>query len=53
MFDDHEAKANSLCSLTIKQFAEVTVWNEPTVPNLFNCADFPSCDYGRTKISEI
>ena len=53
MIDDLEAKANSLCFITIKQFAEMTGWSEPTVQNLFNRKDFPSCNYGKTKIAEI
>ena len=32
---------------------EATGWSEPTVKNLFNRPDFPSCDFGKEKKAEI
>lgn len=37
--------------VTIKEFAEITGWSIPTVQNLYNRPDFPSCDYGKEKVA--
>lgn len=48
-----EKKTCSLSFISIKEFARLSGWSEPTVQDLFNRADFPSCDFGKTKIAEI
>lgn len=37
---------------SIKDVIQLTGWSEPTVIKLFNDPDFPSCNYGKTKIVE-
>lgn len=37
---------------TIEDLAELMHWGEGTVQKLFNAPDFPSVDYGRTKVVE-
>ena len=37
---------------TIKEVAKLTGWSIPTVQNLFNRRDFPSCDFGSSKVVE-
>lgn len=37
----------------VKDMCEATGWSEPTVKNLFNRPDFPSCDFGKEKKAEI
>ncbi len=38
---------------TIKETAKLLNWSEKTTQDLFNRKDFPSCDFGRTKIVEM
>ena len=37
---------------TIEQLIEMLGWSEATVQKLFNAPDFPSVDFGRTKVVE-
>lgn len=37
---------------TTKDVANLTGWSMPTVLDLFNRADFPSCDFGQGKVVE-
>lgn len=39
--------------ITIKEFAKASGMNEQTVQHLFNRPDFPSCDFGKSKIAEV
>lgn len=39
--------------LTAADVAKLTGWSKPTVDQLFNCAEFPACDYGKSKIVEV
>lgn len=39
--------------ITIREFAKITGISEPTVQEIFRRPDFPSCDYGKSKIAEI
>ena len=47
-----ETKLSEPRFYTIKEVAKMTGWSIPTVQNLFNRRDFPSCDFGRGKIVE-
>ena len=47
-----EAKLTEPKFYTIKEVAKITGWSEPTVQNLFNRGEFPSCDYGKSKVVE-
>ena len=37
---------------TIEKLIEMLGWSEATVQKLFNAPDFPSVDYGKTKVVE-
>lgn len=37
---------------TIERLIEMLGWSEATVQKLFNAPDFPSVDYGKTKVVE-
>lgn len=37
---------------TIGETAKLLRWSEPTVQDLFNREDFPSCDFGKKKVVE-
>ncbi len=37
---------------TIEETAKLLGWSAPTVQDLFNRKDFPSCDFGKKKIVE-
>lgn len=37
----------------IREMTELTGWSLPTVQNLYNRPDFPSCDFGKEKMAEI
>ena len=47
-----EAKLAEPKFYTIKEVAKMTGWSIPTVQNLFNRRDFPSCDFGSSKVVE-
>ena len=47
-----EAKLKEPKFYTIKEVAKMTGWSIPTVQNLFNRRDFPSCDFGSSKVVE-
>lgn len=36
----------------IEETAKLLGWSAPTVQDLFNRRDFPSCDYGKKKVVE-
>lgn len=38
---------------SIAEVAKILGWSEPTVQDLFNRRDFPSCDFGRKKVVEM
>ncbi len=38
---------------TIDETANLLGWSAPTVQDLFNRKDFPSCDFGKKKVVEI
>lgn len=42
-----------LCFVNAEDLAKMTGLSRKTVLNLFNDPEFPSCDYGKTKIAEI
>lgn len=46
-------EAQMLRFITIKEFMKMSGWSQTTVQNLYNCPDFPCCDYGKEKIAEI
>lgn len=48
-----ETSLNKLVFVTIEDVCKSTGWSAVTVQNLFNRKDFPSCDYGKTKIAEV
>lgn len=48
-----ENKTQMLTFINIQQFAKITGWSIATVQDLFNRKDFPSCDFGKTKIAEL
>lgn len=48
-----ENKVNRLTFVTVEDLCTMTGWSPVTVQNLFNRADFPSCNFGKTKIAEI
>lgn len=39
--------------ISIQDFQNITGWSKPTVQDLYNRPDFPSCDYGKEKKAEI
>lgn len=47
-----ETKLSEPRFYTIKEVAKMTGWSIPTVQNLFNRRDFPSCDFGSSKVVE-
>lgn len=51
--NEMEDKVTMIRFLTIQEFSEISGWSLPVVKNLFNRADFPSCDYGKKKIVEV
>ena len=51
--DRIEKQTQKLQFITIKEFAQVSGWTEATVQKIFNRPDFPSCDFGKTKVAEI
>lgn len=38
---------------SIEETAKLLGWSAPTVQDLFNRGDFPSCDFGRKKVVEL
>ncbi len=38
---------------SIEETAKLLGWSAPTVQDLFNRKDFPSCDFGKKKVVEI
>lgn len=38
---------------TIPDVSKLIGWSEPTVQDLFNRGDFPSCDFGKKKVVEM
>lgn len=48
-----ENKVNRLIFVTIEDLCDMTGWSPVTVQNLYNRADFPSCNFGKTKVAEI
>lgn len=48
-----EEMSKALKFLTIKDVVAATGWSFPTVRDLFNRPDFPSCDFGKEKVVEI
>lgn len=38
---------------TIDETAKILGWSAPTVQDLFNRGDFPSCDFGKKKVVEM
>jgi len=48
-----EKTTEKLTFLTIEDFSKITKWSKKTVQDLFNRQDFPSCDFGKSKIVEI
>lgn len=52
-----EAIENSLLNepkfYTIDETAKLLGWSKTTVQELFNCKDFPCCDFGKRKVVEI
>lgn len=38
---------------SITEVAKMLGWSEPTVQDLFNRRDFPSCDFGKKKVVEV
>ncbi len=38
---------------TIDETANLLGWSAPTVQDLFNRGDFPSCDFGKKKVVEV
>lgn len=47
-----ETKLSEPKFYTIKEVAKMTGWSIPTVQSLFNRRDFPSCDFGSSKVVE-
>ncbi|MGN0557889.1 MAG: hypothetical protein ACI4IS_00360 [Acutalibacteraceae bacterium] len=39
--------------ISIKEAAKQLGWSEPTVQELFNRSDFPSCDFAKRKVVEL
>lgn len=48
-----EDKTKMLTFINIQQFSKITGWSIATVQDLYNRKDFPSCDFGKTKIAEL
>lgn len=48
-----EEKVKALQFVTINDVVKATGWTKSTVCALFNRADFPSCDFGKTKVAEL
>lgn len=46
-------KATTLGFITIAKMAELTGWSKKTVEELYNRRDFPSCDFGKSKVAEV
>jgi len=44
--------ASDVLFYTIEQVSEMTGWSGATVHKLFNSPDFPSVDYGKSKLVE-
>lgn len=38
---------------SICEVAKILGWSEPTVQDLFNRRDFPSCNFGKRKVVEM
>ncbi len=51
--DTVEEKVKALRFVTINDVVKATGWTKGTVCALFNRADFPSCDFGKTKVAEL